>query len=137
MYLCVGKKRGMLVTSTLRVSEKRSPSCKDMPSVTEAESWSSWVWVWEETDDGDIATASMGKQDGSLPCCQDRFVLPAPGAAKPLPATLLGNQNPPRKQGAFEGGWGRRRRSSNPLGWRRWLTYEPMNMTRKEGEGGS
>jgi len=63
------------------VSEKRRPSCKDMPSVTEAESGSSWVWVWvwvwEETDDGDIATASMGKQDGSFsfPCCQDRFVL--------------------------------------------------------------
>jgi hypothetical protein len=67
MCLCVDEKRGMLVTSTLRVSEKRRPSCKDMPSVTEAESWSSWVWVWEETDDGDIATASMGKQDGSAP----------------------------------------------------------------------
>jgi hypothetical protein len=38
-----------------------------MPSVREAESWSSWVWAWEETDDGDIATASMGKQGGSAP----------------------------------------------------------------------
>jgi len=114
MYLCVDEKRGMLVTSTLRVSEKRRPSCKDMPSVTEAESWSSWVWVWEETDDGDIATASMGKQDNSLPCCQDRFVLPAPGAAKPLPSTLLGNQNPPRKQGAFEGGGGE---GEAPIPW--------------------
>jgi len=102
MYLCVDEKRGMLVTSTLRVSEKRRPSCKDMSSVLEATSWSSWVWVWEETDDGDIATASMGKQDGSLPCCQDRFVLPGTGAPKPLPPTLLGNQKPSRKQGDFE-----------------------------------
>ena len=44
---------------TLRVSEKRRPSCKDMSSVMEAASW-----MWEETDDGDIAPASMG-QTGS------------------------------------------------------------------------
>jgi len=41
---------------TLRVSEKRRSSCKDMSSVMEAASW-----MWEETDDGDIATASMGQ----------------------------------------------------------------------------
>jgi hypothetical protein len=58
----VDEKREVLDSSTLRVSEKRRPSCKDMASVTEAASWSSWVW--EETVDGDIATASMRKQDG-------------------------------------------------------------------------
>jgi hypothetical protein len=49
------------VAHTLRVSEKRRPSCnEDMSSV-----------MWEETDDGDIATASMGGSgDRRLPCCQ-------------------------------------------------------------------
>jgi len=125
MYLCVDEKRGMLVTSTLRVSEKRRPSCKDMPSVTEAESWSSWVWVWEETDDGDIATASMGKQDGSLPCCQDRFVQPCWGTKNPQESREILNEEDEET------------RKLQSLGGRRWLTYEPMNMTRKEGEGGS
>jgi hypothetical protein len=117
------------VAHTLRVSEKRRPSCnEDMSSV-----------MWEETDDGDIATASMGGSgDRRLPCCQysPTSLLP-PGelgaAAKPG-SPLLGNQNPPKKAaGSFP-------IESAPAvdGRRRWwwggspLTY----ITGGAGEGG-
>lgn len=135
MYLCVGKKRGMLVTSTLRVSEKRRPSCKDMPSVTEAESWSSWVWVWEETDDGDIATASMGKQDGSAPSPVAKIDSSSQHQEQqnPSPQPCWGTKTPPRKQGAFEGGGD----DEAPIPWVGG-GGSPMSLrARKEGEGGS
>ena len=46
---------------TLRLSEKRRPSCKDgMSSLVEAASR-----VWDETEDGDIAAASMTEAAGT------------------------------------------------------------------------
>lgn len=78
---------------TLRVSEKRRPSCKDMSSVIEAASW-----MWEEADDGDIATASMGA--GAK--------IPAPGSTKTPSPLVVGQpkQNPPRKEALVGGGGG-------------------------------
>lgn len=52
----VGLQGGEEERHTLRLSEKRRPSCNDMSSLVEAaESW----WGWEEAEDGDIATASI------------------------------------------------------------------------------
>jgi hypothetical protein len=79
------------VAHTLRVSEKRRPSCnEDMSSV-----------MWEETDDGDIATASMGGSgDRRLPCYQyspPPFFPWGAGSSSKTRLSLVGQPKPPKE----------------------------------------
>jgi hypothetical protein len=96
------------VEVTLRLSEKRRPSCKDgMSSLVEA---ASRLWDWDETEDGDIAAASMsvpaptpyqptGRRVGGT-CCQDSAL---PSAPKPCSADQnLQERHRGSKESAFE-----------------------------------